>query len=130
MSAQLTELSVYLMGSNNLLFDIRIPGEDYVYKKVSSQIRVYDDTLKQLCVSVTQTVHSINAGELGQTTGIDDFKSWGKTLYNHLMGDRRFHAIKDEFNRLSTSLLISVPKELSVPWELLHNGEEFLVTVV
>ena len=60
---------------------------------------------------------------------IQDYQKTGQTLYNWLDGNNRiFRQELDKYQREGIVLAISTSERLAhLPWELLHDGQEFLV---
>ena len=121
----MTELTIHRIRGGRLLFDLRIPDGDPV-RRLTSTIEIRRGNLQQLVRALEDTIDRVNSGMLEHEEGVAEIQTRAHTLYKQIFNDERLHDIREELKGLEPPLVISSSPELNIPWENLHDGEEFI----
>ena len=100
------------------------------YGQLASTIKQYSQShialseINKLCLEATAVLNKVNKYGADEANLINDLKKAGQLLWDNLLTrsvkDRLKHAVKRD-------LILSLDEELiGIPWELMHDGEEFL----
>ncbi|MBN2000222.1 CHAT domain-containing protein [candidate division KSB1 bacterium] len=119
----IAKLDIEDIGRNRYNFKFWRAGGQQDAQKPDVRITATLDRKDYFCTQMLEEILTANKNyQPGAVSGVKQrlIKS-GEVLYRNLMPE----ALQKEFKRLNNPLLIST-NDLTIPWEVLHDGEDFL----
>jgi hypothetical protein len=82
------------------------------------------DLIGQTCHEIGELLNRDSLREIGHSKYLDGLRTAGNVLYTELFGTETSRTLQ---NTTANTLIFSLGQDLlHIPWELLHDGEEFL----